>query len=114
LTDSLGPLYLQSLDSKISSNKGSDSLDYSEVISDDYDPDLELNREILKQKLVSSIQKLPERERLVVSLYYYENLNLKEIGKVLEVSESRISQIHSSAVNKLRAMLQRKIKEEDS
>jgi RNA polymerase sigma factor for flagellar operon FliA len=49
---------------------------------------------------------LPEREQLVMQLYYVEELNLKEIGEVLEVSESRISQILSSVVKKLRVQLQ--------
>jgi len=52
------------------------------------------------------IDDLPEKERLVVTLYYYEELNLKEIASVLEVSESRASQIHSKAVMKLRGKMQ--------
>ncbi|WP_298717884.1 RNA polymerase sigma factor FliA [uncultured Oceanisphaera sp.] len=51
------------------------------------------------------IKTLPEREALVLSLYYDEELNLKEIGQILEVSESRISQIHSQAMHRLRARL---------
>ena len=50
-------------------------------------------------------QDLPEKQRLVLSLYYYEDLNLKEIGKILEVTESRVSQLHTKAVEKLRAKL---------
>jgi RNA polymerase sigma factor for flagellar operon FliA len=56
--------------------------------------------------VTSAIGKLPEREQLVMQLYYVEELNLKEIGEVLEVSESRISQILSSVVKKLRVQLQ--------
>ncbi|ART79717.1 RNA polymerase sigma factor FliA [Oceanisphaera avium] len=56
--------------------------------------------------LSSHIKTLPEREALVLSLYYDEELNLKEIGEVLEVSESRVSQIHSQAMHRLRAKLQ--------
>ena len=52
-----------------------------------------------------TIEELPERERLVISLYYDEELNLREIGKVLEVSESRVSQICSQAMFRLRARL---------
>ena len=55
--------------------------------------------------LVAAIDRLPERERLVLSLYYNDELNLKEIGAVLEVSESRVSQIHSQAVVRLRSYL---------
>jgi RNA polymerase sigma factor for flagellar operon FliA len=56
--------------------------------------------------VTNAIGQLPEREQLVMQLYYVEELNLKEIGEVLEVSESRISQILSSVVKKLRVQLQ--------
>ena len=56
--------------------------------------------------LEDSIESLPERERTVVSLYYVEEMNLKEIGAVLEVSESRVSQILSTSVQKLRKHLE--------
>jgi len=55
--------------------------------------------------LVKAIETLPEREALVLSLYYDEELNLKEIGAVLDVSESRVSQIHSQAMHRLKAKL---------
>ena len=56
--------------------------------------------------LMSSIDSLPERDRTVISLYYVEEMNLKEIGAVLEVSESRVSQILSSSIKKLRQNLE--------
>ncbi|HEY1578171.1 MAG TPA: FliA/WhiG family RNA polymerase sigma factor [Terracidiphilus sp.] len=59
----------------------------------------------LKEKLASAIEGLPERERLVMTLYYYEELTMREIGLALGVVESRISQIHASAVLHLRAAL---------
>jgi RNA polymerase sigma factor for flagellar operon FliA len=52
-----------------------------------------------------NIEELPEKQKLVLSLYYYEDLNLKEIGKILEVTESRVSQLHTQAVIKLRVKL---------
>ena len=55
--------------------------------------------------LVSTIDELPEKQRLVLSLYYYEELNLKEIGKILDVTESRISQLHTQAVERLKVKL---------
>ncbi|WP_199611232.1 RNA polymerase sigma factor FliA [Flocculibacter collagenilyticus] len=58
-----------------------------------------------KQSLVKSIKTLPEREALVLSLYYDDELNLREIGEVLDVSESRVSQIHSQAMHKLKAKM---------
>ena len=51
------------------------------------------------------IRSLPEKQRLVLSLYYYEDLNLKEIGQVLDVTESRVSQLHTQAILRLRAKL---------
>jgi len=59
----------------------------------------------LKEKLVEAIEALPERERLVMTLYYYEELTMREIGLALGVVESRVSQIHSSAVVHLRVAL---------
>ncbi|MBE0493862.1 MAG: RNA polymerase sigma factor FliA [Thiomicrospira sp.] len=58
-----------------------------------------------KQGLTQAIEQLPEKERLVMALYYDEELNLKEIGQVLEVSESRVSQIHTQAIKRLRSRL---------
>lgn len=68
-------------------------------------PDDGLEREDFKKALANAISGLPERERLVVALYYDEELNLREIGQVLGVSESRVCQIHSQAAMRLRARL---------
>ena len=59
----------------------------------------------MKQRLTDAIDDLPERERLVLTLYYYEELTMKEIGLTLGVVESRVSQIHSAAVLRLRVAL---------
>ncbi|WP_116474192.1 RNA polymerase sigma factor FliA [Zobellella maritima] len=58
-----------------------------------------------RQRLMAAIEALPEREKLLMALYYQEELNLKEIGAVLGVSESRVCQLHSQAVSRLRARL---------
>jgi RNA polymerase sigma factor for flagellar operon FliA len=58
-----------------------------------------------RNSLAAAIETLPEREKLVLSLYYQEQLNLREIGAVLDVSESRVSQIHSQAALRLRSRL---------
>jgi len=65
-----------------------------------------LTREQFARALAECIEGLPERERLVIALYYDEELNLREIGEVLGVSESRVSQIHSRALARLRARLE--------
>ena len=66
------------------------------------EPEAQIAEEQFMASLVDSIETLPERERTVISLYYVEEMNLKEIGAVLDVSESRVSQILSSSVKKLR------------
>lgn len=58
-----------------------------------------------RDKIKEAIVVLPEKQRLVLSLYYYEDLNLKEIGQVLDVTESRVSQLHTQAILKLRGKL---------
>lgn len=65
----------------------------------------QLNVKNIKEVVATAIEELPERQRLVLSLYYYEDLNLKEIGQVLRVTESRVSQLHAQAVTRLRARL---------
>ena len=61
----------------------------------------------LKAAVARAIEKLPEKERLVISLYYLDELTMKETGKVLNVTESRVSQIHSQAILRLRAKLKK-------
>ncbi|AOM42774.1 RNA polymerase sigma factor FliA [Xenorhabdus hominickii] len=59
----------------------------------------------LRQRVIDAIESLPEREKMVLTLYYQEELNLKEIGAVLNVGESRVSQLHSQAIKRLKARL---------
>lgn len=66
----------------------------------------QLNLKTVKEVVTKAIEDLPEKQRLVLSLYYYEDLNLKEIGRVLDVTESRVSQLHAQAVTRLRSKLQ--------
>jgi RNA polymerase sigma factor for flagellar operon FliA len=67
-----------------------------------------LEREELRDLLADSLGEITEQERLVIALYYYEELTLKEIGQVLELSESRVSQLHTKAVLGLRAKLRKR------
>lgn len=60
----------------------------------------------MREQLAGEIENLPEKQRMVLSLYYYEDMNLKEIGEILEVTESRVSQLHTQAVLHLRAKMQ--------
>jgi RNA polymerase sigma factor for flagellar operon FliA len=68
-------------------------------------PDTIVEKEEIKRVIVDAIKELPEKEKKVLVLYYYEDLTLKEIGEVLEVTESRVSQLHTKAVMRLRAKL---------
>ncbi len=70
------------------------------------DPAKALDVGDLKDRIADSIARLPEREKLVIALYYYENLTLREIGEVLGVTESRVSQLHTKAVLRLRSGMQ--------
>jgi len=90
-------------------------LSYDEVVHDHNEPDSDSRADespaaILftserRDKLAQAIAQLPDREKMVMALYYQEELNLKEIGAVLDVTESRVSQLHSQAVKRLRAKL---------
>lgn len=71
------------------------------------DPLYQVEIEEVKETLANAIESLPERERMVIALYYYEGLTLKEIGEIMEISESRVSQIHTKAIFRLRGRLNR-------
>lgn len=75
-------------------------------------PFTQLKVKAVKKVMMKAIDDLPEAQRLVLSLYYYEDLNLKEIGKILDVTESRVSQLHTQAVLKLRSRLNHVLWEE--
>ncbi|MFH1860290.1 MAG: RNA polymerase sigma factor WhiG [bacterium] len=68
-------------------------------------PDRLAEEDDIKSILINALGKIPEREREIIALYYYDELTLKEIGKVLNVTESRISQLHSQAILRLRGYL---------
>ena len=78
-----------------------------DTIEDDGAPDPQgaLARHRAEEALAEAIARLPEREKLVVTLYYYEELTLREIGEVLGVTESRVSQLHTKAILRLKARL---------
>lgn len=100
---------LQSLDEFWNDGENKDTIRLIDSIEDTNceDPTSNLEYEETKAVLAEAIEKLPDREKMVVSLYYYDGLTLKEIGEVLGVSESRISQMHSKAILRLRGRLSR-------
>jgi RNA polymerase sigma factor FliA len=69
------------------------------------DPQGSLSQTEMREAIADAIARLPEREKLVVTLYYYEELTLREIGEVLGVTESRVSQLHTKAILRLKARL---------
>jgi RNA polymerase sigma factor for flagellar operon FliA len=104
LLGDLKGLEIGSLHMERSEDSGDEELAYIPG-SPEEDPLFRCLKGELKQCLIDAIEELPEKERLVLTLYYYEELTMKEIGQVLGVVESRVSQIHSAAVIRLRVAL---------
>ncbi len=70
-----------------------------------YEPEQEVANAMNMETLAGAISQLPERDQVVIALYYTEDMNLKEIGAVLDISESRVSQLLSANVKKLRRIM---------
>jgi RNA polymerase sigma factor FliA len=104
LLGELKGLEIGSLHSERSEDSGEEELVYLPNRPED-DPLFRYLHTEMRERLTQAIRELPERERLVMTLYYYEETTMKEIGLILGVVESRISQIHASAVLHLRARL---------
>jgi RNA polymerase sigma factor FliA len=95
------------LDELWSPSGSGDQVSLIDTIEDDSgpDPEMSLEQSEVKEALAEAISDLPEREKLVVTLYYYEELTLREIGEVLGVTESRVSQLHTKAILRMKAHL---------
>jgi len=104
LLGDLKGLEIGSLHMERSEDSGDEELAYIPGSPED-DPLFRCLKGEMKQRLADAIDELPEKERMVLTLYYYEELTMKEIGLTLGVVESRVSQIHSSAVLRLRTAL---------
>jgi RNA polymerase sigma factor for flagellar operon FliA len=89
------------------SDSSGDQVSLLDTLPDRHAPDPQsmVDQGELRDRIAKAIAALPEREKLVVALYYYENLTLREIGEVLGVTESRVSQLHTKAVLRLRSKL---------
>lgn len=107
LLDEVRSTNLVSLDEYVQGKDGEGQTRLVDAVEDreGLDPSDRIDIEDLKEVMNGAIMRLPSRERLVIALYYYEELTLKEIGAILSVSESRISQIHTKAVIRLRSKL---------
>lgn len=96
---------LVSLDEPMGGEDGvSERADFVEDQGDT--PEELVEQDDMRSRLIEAIKSLPERDQLLLNLYYFEELNLREIGEVLGVSESRVSQLHSQAASKLRGILE--------
>jgi RNA polymerase sigma factor for flagellar operon FliA len=96
------------LDEMWNVNAGGDTVALIDTIGDQRmsDPGDLLENAQLRETLADAIARLPDREKIVVSLYYYDHLTLREIGEVLGVTESRVSQLHTKAILRLKGRLQ--------
>jgi RNA polymerase sigma factor for flagellar operon FliA len=99
----MGRTNVYSLDDIVGGGDSDDHTHFVEMLVDESaSPSGEVEGREIRRLLASGIDKLPERERMVVSLYYFEGLTFKEIGKVLGVSESRVYQLHTQAMGRMR------------
>ena len=64
-----------------------------------------VEKEVIRQVIITAINELPDKEKKILILYYYEDLTLKDIGRVLKVTESRVSQLHTKAILRVRSKL---------
>ena len=84
-----------------------------EILNQENSPFSEMSLKSSKKVINKAIEELPERQRIVLSLYYYEGFSLKKIGSILNVTESRISQLHARAILRLKVKLNRMVQEKE-
>jgi RNA polymerase sigma factor for flagellar operon FliA len=113
LLDQLNGLNIGSFDDSFQQD---DSETFVNYYPDDgaNDPHIQFEAVDLNTIMTEAIDALPEKERTVLTLYYYEEMTMKEIGSILGVNESRVSQLHSKATLRLRSRLRRTIPNADS
>ncbi len=108
----VGPVNVLSID-KPSIFNNMDKQSFLNLIEKEGDPFSRLSIKSIKTTIKQIIEELPERQRIVLSLYYYEGFNLKKIGAILGVTESRISQLHAQAIRRLKTKFARRFKKHE-
>ena len=111
LLNQVQPVNMMSIDTASAFNNERKS--FLHLLQGDSDPFSYLNVKSVKTEIKRMIAELPERQRIVLSLYYYEGFNLRKIGSILGVTESRVSQLHAQAIQRLKIKLQLAFKEHE-
>ena len=112
LLNQVQPVNVLSIDS-VSSFSNMDRKSFFHILQGEHDPFSHLNVKSVKTSIKKMIAELPERQRIVLSLYYYEGFNLRKIGSIIGVTESRVSQLHAQAIQRLKVKLQQEFKEHE-
>ncbi len=98
---------------EISIFSNSDKKSLFDLLQRKGDPFFDLSVKSIRRAIKQCIEELPERQRVVLSLYYYEDFNLRKIGEVLRVTESRVSQLHAQAIERLKVKMQRRFQKHE-
>ncbi len=102
---------LENIEEKVGQNCNGEYHIYEHLQDFNAQDPLELLEEAdVKRQLLEGIERLPEREKTILSLYYWDELTFKEIGKILNISESRVSQLHSQAIVRMKAYVEKTVK----
>ncbi len=112
LVNQVRPVNVLSID-EVANFSNVDRKSFLSLLQGESDPFFYLSVKSIKNALKRIIEELPERQRIVLSLYYYEGFNLKKIGAVLGVTESRVSQLHAQAIKRLKVKIEQRFKEHE-
>jgi len=112
LVNQVRPVNVLSIDES-SNFSNMDKKSFLNLLQGEIDPFTHLDVKSVKTVIKKIIEELPERQRIVLSLYYYECFNLRKIGNILGVTESRVSQLHAQAINRLKVKLQKQFKKHE-
>ena len=106
------PVNMLSIDESAFFNK-MDKQSVLKILEESESVTLEVSKKSMRRIIQKAIEELPERQRMVLSLYYYEGFNLRKIGEILKVTESRVSQLHAQAVHRLKIKLSHRVSSQD-